>query len=118
MTEVDQVTQSNSAQTEELSATAESLSEQAAHLLELVGAFTLSHAGNGQRERKVSQPQVGTAQHLNKLMRQPAKAIRSGLAAQTSLIARGSRKRISKQPTLATAVPIGATINDASFQEF
>ena len=42
MTQMDQVTQANSAQTEELSATAQSLSEQAAQLMELVGTFTLS----------------------------------------------------------------------------
>ena len=44
MTQMDQVTQSNSAQTEQLSATAQSLSQQSARLLELIGTFTLSHA--------------------------------------------------------------------------
>jgi hypothetical protein len=38
MTQMDLVTQSNSAQTEELSATAQALSEQAAHLMELVSS--------------------------------------------------------------------------------
>jgi methyl-accepting chemotaxis protein len=42
MIQMDQVTQSNSAQTEELSATAEALSGQAARLLELMDTFTLS----------------------------------------------------------------------------
>jgi methyl-accepting chemotaxis protein len=41
MTQMDQVTQSNSAETEELSSTAQSLSVQSARLLELVGTFTL-----------------------------------------------------------------------------
>jgi methyl-accepting chemotaxis protein len=41
MTQMDQVTQANSAQTEELSATADALSEQAAHLLSLVNTFRL-----------------------------------------------------------------------------
>jgi methyl-accepting chemotaxis protein len=41
MTQMDQVTQSNSAQTEELSATAESLSDQAVQLLELINRFRL-----------------------------------------------------------------------------
>ena len=41
MTQMDQVTQSNSAETEELSSTAQLLSVQSARLLELVGTFTL-----------------------------------------------------------------------------
>jgi hypothetical protein len=42
MTQTDHVTQANSAHTEQLSATAQSLSEQAAHLMQLVSTFTLS----------------------------------------------------------------------------
>jgi len=57
MTQMDQVTQSNSAQTEELSATAQALSEQASHLLELVSVFTLSTGGKGQRDRHSYKPQ-------------------------------------------------------------
>jgi methyl-accepting chemotaxis protein len=56
MTQMDQVTQSNSAQTEELSATAQALSEQAAHLMELVSTFTLSQDGRNARERQAYQP--------------------------------------------------------------
>ncbi len=41
MTEVDKVTQGNAAQTEELSATAMSLSDKASHLEQLVGGFEL-----------------------------------------------------------------------------
>jgi methyl-accepting chemotaxis protein len=52
MTQMDQVTQSNSARTEELSATAQSLSEQSNHLMELVSTFTLSNSGRGARERQ------------------------------------------------------------------
>jgi methyl-accepting chemotaxis protein len=47
MTQMDKVTQGNSAQTEELSATAQALSERAAHLLELVSTFTLAQAEHG-----------------------------------------------------------------------
>ena len=45
MTQMDHVTQSNSAQTEELSATAESLSDQATNLLQLVNSFNLGNGG-------------------------------------------------------------------------
>ncbi|MEZ4225375.1 MAG: methyl-accepting chemotaxis protein [Polyangiaceae bacterium] len=47
--QVDQVTQSNAAQTEEVSATAESLAEKAAHLDRLVAAFEL-----GERRQRAS----------------------------------------------------------------
>jgi methyl-accepting chemotaxis protein len=57
MTQMDHVTQSNSAQTEELSATAQSLSEQSAQLLELVSTFTLS-GDSGQRKGRPPEPQV------------------------------------------------------------
>src|SRR3984957_959918 len=50
MTQMDQVTQSNSAETEELSSTAQTLSGQSARLLELVSTFTLRQGGGNTRE--------------------------------------------------------------------
>jgi methyl-accepting chemotaxis protein len=102
MTQMDQVTQSNSAQTEQLSATAESLSEQAGHLLELVGTFTLGQASNSHREPS----------------RQPAKALRSSSAAGLSLNVRGSKRINSQQLSPAIARQSAAVVEDASFQEF
>jgi methyl-accepting chemotaxis protein len=102
MTQMDQVTQSNSAQTEELSATAESLSGQSAHLLELVGTFTLGHDSNSHRE----------------LSRQPARALRNSGAAGLSLSARGSKRISSQQLSPVTARPSASAAEDASFQEF
>ena len=49
MTQMDQVTQSNAAQTEQLSSTAQALSEQSLRLMELVGTFVLSKDGNRAR---------------------------------------------------------------------
>lgn len=49
MTQMDQVTQANSAQTEELSSTAASLSDQAQGLMELVRTFTLSRGAKSGR---------------------------------------------------------------------
>ncbi len=125
MTQMDQVTQSNSAQTEELSATAESLSEQAGHLMNLVSVFTLSQGGNSQREHKVFKPHVANpvqqaspAQHLSPAMRPPAKAVRSNGAAAKPEPA-GRNKRIqTRKPSLAIAAPSGTAADDASFQEF
>ena len=54
ITQMDHVTQSNSAQTEELSSTAQNLSAQAARLQELVGIFTLGNrrSSNGSRNNR------------------------------------------------------------------
>jgi methyl-accepting chemotaxis protein len=61
MTLMDRVTQSNSAQTEELSATAHSLSDQSAHLLEMVGAFILSRDARVSQDRRSFQPREADA---------------------------------------------------------
>ena len=47
MTQMDRVTQANSAQTQDLSGTAQSLAEQSGRLLELISAFHLGSDGNG-----------------------------------------------------------------------
>ena len=46
MGQMDKVTQSNTAQTEELSSTAQTLSDQAARMQVLVARFKLGHNGN------------------------------------------------------------------------
>jgi methyl-accepting chemotaxis protein len=128
MTQMDQVTQSNSAQTEELSATAEALSEQAAHLLELVGTFTLSNSGKSQRDRQAFQQhtvnppapaqQSSSVLHLNSGAHPAARTVRSNGAAKSDANARGNKRAKNRQPALGSAVPNGSAINDASFQEF
>jgi methyl-accepting chemotaxis protein len=116
MTQMDQVTQSNSAQTEELSATAESLSEQAGHLLELVGTFTLRQSGSDQHDRQAFQAHA--AQPLKSASRQPAKAIRSSGAAKSDFKARGGKRIKNQQSALGIAGPGAPAADDASFQEF
>jgi methyl-accepting chemotaxis protein len=125
MAQMDQVTQSNSAQTEELSATAEALSDQAGHLLELIGAFTLSKNGKEQRERQAFQPhaaipvqQESPSQHMHSVMRPPAKPARSNAAAKADSTPRSNKRPKSRQPSLTAAVLSGPTVDDASFQEF
>ena len=49
VTQMDQITQSNSAQTEQLATTAQSLSGQSARLSELVGILVLNYAGEDRR---------------------------------------------------------------------
>jgi hypothetical protein len=125
MTQMDQVTQSNSAQTEELSATAESLSEQSARLLELISAFTLSRDGKSKWGQQVVGPYAAsTAQHQSQAQHQvsksyqPAKAIRSSGGANSTPQARVSKRPKNQPPTLAVAVASGPNVDDTNFEEF
>jgi methyl-accepting chemotaxis protein len=128
MTQMDQVTQSNSAQTEELSATAESLSEQSAHLMELVSVFNLGQSEMSQRPRQVFQPHVvhpaiqpqqpGSVQHLSASGHQPAKPTRGNITARRETAARVSKRIQGKRPSLAIAGPPAPAASDASFEEF
>ena len=144
MTQMDQVTQANSAQTEELSATAQSLSEQAAHLMQLVNIFTLGQGESNARERDVPQIRdenplhsVGaTLVHSTKasLMHSAPHTCttpQKGLTARRSTHAAGSAapakpasracaagSSAGRQPALAAAGRGGTRDNDASFEEF
>jgi methyl-accepting chemotaxis protein len=137
MTQMDQVTQSNSAQTEELSATAQALSEQASHLMELVATFTLSKGGKNARGRRGFQPHeanpghsvgadlfhslksnlVHSAPRSSQAGQRSATAARSTVSAKPESRSHGSKGLNSQQPVLAAA-PSGADGSDASFEEF
>jgi methyl-accepting chemotaxis protein len=100
---MDQVTQSNSAQTEELSATAESLSDQAAHLLRLVQAFKLSNTdGAGGESAGAASHPVAPRPKARKTKPAPVKA-----------------KAVKPAPAFAAAAvaPSGGRF-DADFEEF
>jgi methyl-accepting chemotaxis protein len=137
MTQMDQVTQSNSAQTEELSATAQALSEQAAHLMELVSTFTLNQGGRNTHERQSFQPResnsvgaslvhsvkanlvhASSANSSSQTGQRTAKAARGNASAKTSSRSR-SKGMSSAQPAMAmAALSAEAGGNDASFEEF
>ena len=128
MTQMDHVTQSNSAQTEELSATAQSLSGQASQLMELVSTFTLTQNGSGQRNQHEFQPysqnhvnprqQSSLVRHLNSGAQQAARAVRNTVAARSGLDPRTSKAIKARKPALAVAVASGPAVSDASFEEF
>ena len=128
MTQMDQVTQSNSAQTEELSATAQSLSEQASHLMELVSLFTLNLAATGKREGQEFQPHVATvgsalrwAGFAQQAILEPprqAKPPRGNGTTKPDQPGRGSKRIQSRKASLAIAAPSETIASDASFQEF
>jgi methyl-accepting chemotaxis protein len=118
MTKMDQVTQSNSAQTEELSATAESLSEQAARLLQLVSTFTLSHASSSQREGHASQQFARKTPQDSPAPRRSAKTLQTGISAASGLMTLGGKQPRVNSVGPAISVPSGHSINNSSFQEF
>ena len=135
MTQMDQVTQANSAQTEELSATAQSLSEQSAHLMELVSTFTLTQGRRNPRDRQVSHQReanyvgeslvssarpsmVHSAPQSSQPAQRAAKAPRSGAPSKPPSRSRGSKSAASQQPLPATSAASASGGNDASFEEF
>jgi len=137
MTQMDQVTQSNSAQTEELSATAQALADQSARLMELVSTFTLGQEGRNAMGRQAFQPRETTpVQLLGSSLVQAAKtnlahaALPSGLSAQRP--PKPARAKSPARPKTAsrstkedngavTALAVAASSpsrSDASFEEF
>jgi methyl-accepting chemotaxis protein len=137
MTQMDQVTQSNSAQTEELSATAQSLSEQSAHLMDLVSTFTLTQGQGNARQRQSYQPHEANQHTVGANLVQSAKASMMNSGQQNSAAARSSktakmsaqskqnsRSRGAKSQSapppqvMAAAVAAGPGGGDESFVEF
>jgi methyl-accepting chemotaxis protein len=114
MTQMDQVTQSNSAETEELSSTAQTLSVQSARLLELVSTFTLGRGSEASHAGRGHQPAPRSSDLADGTIRRPASS--AGMAAARPVIPAANRR---KQPTPA-AVMAGAAArsDDASFEEF
>jgi len=104
VTQIDQVTQSNAAQTEELSSTARSLADQSGQLMKLVSVFTLG------AEDPAEAPVISRPQTQPRSLPKP----------------RGTRPRSAYTPKAQphTAVPAallaqaGAASSQASFEEF
>ena len=117
MTQMDHVTQANSAQTEELSSTAESLSEQSNHLMELVKVFTLNKGGQEvgisvALRRNVWATRPGTGKSRGGFSTRGIRADKNDTAAS------GSRRAAPKPQPAAAAVPAGDKDDESSFEEF
>ncbi|MGA8940791.1 MAG: methyl-accepting chemotaxis protein [Acidobacteriaceae bacterium] len=118
MTQMDGVTQSNSTQTEELSATAASLAGQSATLMELVGTFTLSKGGEDALSVAASRggSPVATRRPSPTKKREDSGS-RFAAADRTAQRGLASAQRSAiHRPTLST-VGVGGE-NEDSFQEF
>ncbi|MGC2401944.1 MAG: methyl-accepting chemotaxis protein [Acidobacteriaceae bacterium] len=115
MTQMDQVTQSNAAQTEQLSSTAQALSEQSLRLKELVSVFVLGHDSKW--------PAAVPASRRVAALRPPlATKFRAGIrtAATSAAVSKsnGSAVRRPGNPQAALAVASAGDPNDGSFEEF
>jgi len=106
MTKMDLVTQSNAAQTEELSSTAQTLSDKSTRLMELVGAFTQGEAAR-----------PSTIKRANVQFRIPIRPAIGKPASQSTVAAR--RRAGFQNAALAMATPhANGGGDDASFEEF
>ncbi len=118
MTQMDQVTQSNSAQTEELSSTAQALAAQSTRLLEMVSAFKLSNggkSGGSYAAQQIRPPSQSAARAVKAAPHKPAKSATSVAAVKSPLHHQTGVSAVSHSAALVMA-PAGA--DDASFEEF
>jgi len=107
ITQMDQVTQSNSSRTEEMSSTAQAVAGQAARVLELVSTFALGNSRDSARaERGHLPPPKGNRTVADRPRR----------AASAPHTAHNGRKRAA-EPAVLVGAP-AARSEDASFEEF
>lgn len=131
MTQMDQVTQSNSAQTEELSATAQSLAGQASRLLELVNTFVLP--GNRRSQDRSFHPSqrvdhssgVGngiaqsTATVVARTSQKPVAGRSAGRPSANKASASRSRSAAGHGSSPLVPAAVSAPVaSDSSFEEF
>jgi methyl-accepting chemotaxis protein len=109
ITQMDQVTQSNSAQTEELASTAHAFSQQAARLQELVGTFTLGDAHEASRGERGRQPSP---------QNRPTQSLTRRLDALAASPVTGKPALSAPNGTAVLVGGPGARSNDESFEEF
>jgi methyl-accepting chemotaxis protein len=111
VTQLDQVTQSNAAQTEELSSTAQSLAAQAQQLQALVGGFKVESDGHVASKRAATGAAVA----------KPSPVVRSGRLERRASDGKSRGVRKTDEPVLA-AVPVGGNgkgqHKDDGFEEF
>ncbi len=113
--QMDQVTQSNSARTEELSATAQAFSGQAARLMELVGTFDVGNRRESPGNRG-QEPSLEDHRHsVGTPYRAPMSSTRAVTRKSPSSAPNG-RKQLTHAPVLVGNT--AARSEDASFEEF
>ena len=122
MTQMDQVTQSNSAETEELSSTAQVLSSQSARLLELVNTFSLGNSSQSAPGERGQQPSPQNLRRSPVAAQRPARPATRTVAGKLASSAPSGRKPLNHSPTLVASPagrsPAAGRSDDASFEEF
>jgi methyl-accepting chemotaxis protein len=116
MTQMDQVTQSNSAQNEELSSTAQALSEQSVRLLQLVGTFNLGSDSESSRPGRDHQPPHQNYRYATDTVRRPAPPATNEGPERAAFPSPKGRKQLVHAPVFIGGPP--ARSEDASFEEF
>ena len=116
ITQMDHVTQSNSAQTEQLASTAQSFAGQSARLMQLVGRFQLG--GDGEQARAVSghRPLSQSPRQLGQARRRPVRAATRVFAGK-SISSAADRRTPHTQSAVLVASAVGNPENE-SFEEF
>jgi methyl-accepting chemotaxis protein len=115
MTQMDQVTQSNAAQTEELSSTAQALSEQSQRLKELVGVFVLGKDAKLSHIDVPARPRMPVARSA--VSARPKAVVRAKIASAVSK-SNGAQVQPQAKPQTALAVAAPGNHDDSSFEEF
>jgi methyl-accepting chemotaxis protein len=116
VTQMDHVTQSNSAQTEELAATAQAFAEQAARLLQLVGTFTLAHARETPRADRGHEPSTRSDRYSTTTTHLAAMRATSVVAGKSAPSAANGGKQLTHSHVLVGSSAVRP--EDASFEEF
>ncbi len=124
MTQMDHVTQSNSAQTEELSSTAQALSEQSVRLLQMVGTFNLGDGREASRGDRSHQHSLQNHRHSQAVERRPAGAGTPFVTARSARPKPKGQARLTPAVVLVGSAPDRSSdrsanqSDDASFEEF
>jgi methyl-accepting chemotaxis protein len=116
MNQMDQVTQSNSAQNQELSSTAQALSEQSVRLLQLVGTFNLGNDSETSGGRRDPQPPNPAYRHAAETAPRPAPLAVNGGSDRAAFSSPKGRKQFAHAPVLMGGP--AARSEDESFEEF
>jgi methyl-accepting chemotaxis protein len=114
MTQMDRVTQSNAAQTEQLSSTAQALSEQSLRLTELVGTFVLGQQAKQSRGSLTTTRNTAATRHMLPVRSRPG--VRSVAASARG--ANGAVVQPSGRPGTVMTVAAAGSDEDDSFEEF
>jgi methyl-accepting chemotaxis protein len=116
VTQMDHVIQSNSSQTEELAATAQSFADQATGLMKLVSTFTLGNSSQSWRGKPGYQSSAQSHPHSTSAARRPGKPATKVAAGRLPSSVPNGRKQLNPSTVLVSS-PAGGS-DDASFEEF